>query len=138
MPRKYVRIKKVYSHRSKIQFTWLLPDPDEESEKNWFGVDLPVACGKFMKGLSEQTKDLLLFSHQVRWAPRSFFGVEDFLDDGNRRPYTYQKGKKSKNLTKHVSFKNRTGVYTVYGAIYTRRVHLKALCFRLTHPQGDD
>ncbi|KAK4850251.1 hypothetical protein QYF36_005141 [Acer negundo] len=40
MPRKYVRIKKVYSHRFKIQFTWLLPDPDEESEKNWFGVDL--------------------------------------------------------------------------------------------------
>uniref|UniRef100_A0A3Q7G531 Uncharacterized protein n=1 Tax=Solanum lycopersicum TaxID=4081 RepID=A0A3Q7G531_SOLLC len=25
-------------------------------------------------------------------APRSFFGVEDFVDDDNSRPYTYQKG----------------------------------------------
>nr|DAA64883.1 TPA_inf: L18 ribosomal protein Heart Stopper [Lotus japonicus] len=45
---------------------------------------------------------------QVHMAPRSFFGVEDFLDDDNSRPYTYQKGKKSKNPNKHVSFKQRT------------------------------
>ncbi|OIT01279.1 PREDICTED: uncharacterized protein LOC109229575 [Nicotiana attenuata] len=44
-------------------------------------------------------------------APRSFFGVEDFLDDDNSRPYTYQKGKKSKNPNKHVSFKQRTVAY---------------------------
>jgi ribosomal protein L18 len=48
---------------------------------------------------------------QVLYAPRSFFGVEDFLDDDNSRPYTYQKGKKSKNPTKHVSFKQRTVAY---------------------------
>ncbi|KAI4371900.1 hypothetical protein MLD38_010196 [Melastoma candidum] len=44
-------------------------------------------------------------------APRSFFGVEDYLDDDNSRPYTYQKGKKSKNPDKHVSFKQRTVAY---------------------------
>ncbi|XP_011078021.1 uncharacterized protein LOC105161874 [Sesamum indicum] len=44
-------------------------------------------------------------------APRSFFGVEDFLDDDNSRPYTYQKEKKSKNPNKHVSFKQRTIAY---------------------------
>ncbi|KAG5624743.1 hypothetical protein H5410_009961 [Solanum commersonii] len=44
-------------------------------------------------------------------APRSFFGVEDFVDDDNSRPYTYQKGKKSKNPNKHVSFKQRTVAY---------------------------
>nr|DAA64891.1 TPA_inf: L18 ribosomal protein Heart Stopper [Asparagus officinalis] len=45
---------------------------------------------------------------QVLFSPRSFFGVEDFLDDDNSRPYTYQKGKKSKNPQKHISFKQRT------------------------------
>ncbi|RXH82352.1 hypothetical protein DVH24_036693 [Malus domestica] len=44
-------------------------------------------------------------------APRSFFGVEDFLDDDNSRPYTYQKEKKSKNPTKHISFEQRTVAY---------------------------
>ncbi|KAK2640697.1 hypothetical protein Ddye_028492 [Dipteronia dyeriana] len=47
----------------------------------------------------------------VHCVPRSFFGVEDFLDDDNSWPYTYQKGKKSKNPTKHVLFKNRTRAY---------------------------
>ncbi|KAI6684730.1 hypothetical protein NL676_030643 [Syzygium grande] len=48
---------------------------------------------------------------QPHLAPRSFFGVEDYLDDNNSRPYTYQKGKKSKNPNKHVSFKQRTIAY---------------------------
>uniref|UniRef100_A0A0R0JVC6 L18 ribosomal protein Heart Stopper n=1 Tax=Glycine max TaxID=3847 RepID=A0A0R0JVC6_SOYBN len=52
------------------------------------------------------------FHHgQAHMAPRSFFGVEDFLDDDNSRPYTYQKGKKSKNPNKHISFKQRTIAY---------------------------
>ncbi|EEF27777.1 50S ribosomal protein L18 [Ricinus communis] len=49
---------------------------------------------------------------QVHYSPRSFFGVEDFLDDDNSRPYTYQKEKKSKNPNnKHMSFKQRTKAY---------------------------
>nr|KJB76634.1 hypothetical protein B456_012G097700 [Gossypium raimondii] len=47
----------------------------------------------------------------VHCSPRSFFGVENFLDDDNSKPYTYQKGKKSKNPNKHVSFKQRTEAY---------------------------
>jgi len=43
--------------------------------------------------------------------PRSFFGVEDFVDDDNSKPYTYMKEKKSKNPHKHVSFKQRTIAY---------------------------
>ncbi|KAI3447160.1 hypothetical protein Pfo_003825 [Paulownia fortunei] len=50
-------------------------------------------------------------SAQPSLAPRSFFGVEDFLDDDNSRPYTYQKEKKSRNPNKHVSFKQRTIAY---------------------------
>ncbi|AEE28359.1 putative ribosomal protein L18 [Arabidopsis thaliana] len=45
------------------------------------------------------------------FAPRSFFGVEDYVDDDTSRPYTYQKEKKSKNPDKHVSFKQRTVAY---------------------------
>ncbi|XP_027114486.1 uncharacterized protein LOC113763114 isoform X1 [Coffea eugenioides] len=50
-------------------------------------------------------------SGQISFAPRSFFGVEDFLDDDNSRPYTYQKEKKTKNPNKHISFKQRTIAY---------------------------
>ncbi|CAK9143113.1 unnamed protein product [Ilex paraguariensis] len=50
-------------------------------------------------------------SGQPCFAPRSFFGVEDFLDDDNSRPYTYKKEKKSKNPDKHLSFKQRTVAY---------------------------
>ncbi|MFS8034708.1 putative ribosomal protein L18 [Helianthus anomalus] len=50
-------------------------------------------------------------SIQACFGPRSFFGVEDFLDDDNSRPYTYQKEKKSKNPNKHISFKQRTIAY---------------------------
>eukprot|EP01018_Ginkgo_biloba_P007067 Gb_15062 [translate_table: standard] len=44
-------------------------------------------------------------------APRSFFGVEDFVDEDNTKPYTYRKEKISKNPKKHVSFKQRTIAY---------------------------
>ncbi|XP_039166717.1 uncharacterized protein LOC120292538 [Eucalyptus grandis] len=44
-------------------------------------------------------------------APRSFMGVEDYLDDDNSRPYYYHKGKKSRTPNKHVSFKQRTMAY---------------------------
>ncbi|KAL8166403.1 hypothetical protein V2J09_007902 [Rumex salicifolius] len=47
-------------------------------------------------------------SGQPHSAPRSFFGVEDYMDDNNSRPYTYKKEKKSKNPQKHISFKQRT------------------------------
>ncbi|XP_039167709.1 uncharacterized protein LOC120293018 [Eucalyptus grandis] len=48
---------------------------------------------------------------QPHVAPRSFLGVEDYLDDDNSRPYYYRKGKKSRTPNKHVSFKQRTIAY---------------------------
>ncbi|GAB2287365.1 hypothetical protein Dimus_039822 [Dionaea muscipula] len=50
-------------------------------------------------------------SGQPQSAPRSFFGVEDYVDDDNSKPYTYRKEKKSKNPHKHISFKQRTVAY---------------------------
>ncbi|XP_030939876.1 uncharacterized protein LOC115964761 [Quercus lobata] len=72
------------------------------------GVDA-YGGDKFRPYLYVLTSDVHI--GQVHCAPRSFFGVEDFLDDDNSRPYTYQKEKKSKNPNKHVSFKQRTVAY---------------------------
>ncbi|KAF6984253.1 hypothetical protein CFC21_002291 [Triticum aestivum] len=47
-------------------------------------------------------------SGQVLRSVRSFFGVEDFMDEDNSKPYTYKKEKRSKNPHKHISFKQRT------------------------------
>ncbi|XBJ17496.1 hypothetical protein VPH35_008889 [Triticum aestivum] len=47
-------------------------------------------------------------SGQVFRSARSFFGVEDFMDEDNSKPYTYKKEKRSKNPHKHISFKQRT------------------------------
>ncbi|KAJ0080618.1 hypothetical protein Patl1_23438 [Pistacia atlantica] len=65
MPRFYARIKKVFSPGFKLRITWLEPDPDDENEIVWCDADLPVACGKFINGSSEETEDLLMFSHQI-------------------------------------------------------------------------
>ncbi|RLN39997.1 uncharacterized protein C2845_PM01G21340 [Panicum miliaceum] len=48
------------------------------------------------------------FTHVILSSSRSFFGVEDFVDEDNSRPYTYKKEKRSKNPHKHISFKQRT------------------------------
>ncbi|KAH9688575.1 Ribosomal L18p/L5e family protein [Citrus sinensis] len=52
----------------------------------------------------EPEKKILLVIALVQWAL-------DFLDDDNSWPYTYKKEKKSKNTTKHISFKQRTVAY---------------------------
>ncbi|KAJ4719560.1 DnaJ domain containing protein [Melia azedarach] len=67
MPRFYARIRKVFSPGFKLQINWLEPDPDDESETAWCDVDLPIACGKFTAGSSEETEDHLMFSHQISW-----------------------------------------------------------------------
>ncbi|CBI34300.3 hypothetical protein VitviT2T_021148 [Vitis vinifera] len=71
-------------------------------------------------------------------APRSFFGVEDFLDDDNSRPYTYQKEKKSKNPNKHISFKQRTGAYMepfTLDVLISKRFVSASLTHRVTSKQ---
>ncbi|KAJ0014175.1 hypothetical protein Pint_20644 [Pistacia integerrima] len=65
MPRFYAQIKKVFSPGFKLRITWLEPDPDDENEIVWCDADLPVACGKFINWSSEETEELLMFSHQI-------------------------------------------------------------------------
>ncbi|OIW13311.1 hypothetical protein TanjilG_02831 [Lupinus angustifolius] len=75
---------------------------------------------------------------QAHMAPRSFFGVEDFLDDDNSKPYTYQKGKKSKNPNKHISFKQRTIAYMepfTLDVFISKRFVSSSLTHRVTSKQ---
>ncbi|KAL5566196.1 hypothetical protein UlMin_029360 [Ulmus minor] len=75
---------------------------------------------------------------KVHLAPRSFFGVEDFLDDNNSRPYTYKKEKRSKNPQKHVSFKQRTEAYMepfTLDVLISKRFVTASLTHRVTSKQ---
>uniref|UniRef100_A0A5B7BZE2 J domain-containing protein n=1 Tax=Davidia involucrata TaxID=16924 RepID=A0A5B7BZE2_DAVIN len=67
MPRFYARIRKVFSPGFKLRITWLEPDPDDEDEIKWVEEGLPVSCGKFKHGNSENTEDHPMFSHLVYW-----------------------------------------------------------------------
>ncbi|CAH1421722.1 unnamed protein product [Lactuca virosa] len=70
MPRFYAKIRKVFKTQFKLKITWLEADPDDESEIKWAEEGLPVGCGKFMGGESEETKDRLMFSHQIVYKKR--------------------------------------------------------------------
>ncbi|CAK9182733.1 unnamed protein product [Ilex paraguariensis] len=65
MPRFYAHVKKVFTPGFKVQITWLEADPEDQHQIDWVNVGLPVACGKFKRGSSEETSDRLTFSHQV-------------------------------------------------------------------------
>ncbi|XP_052189637.1 uncharacterized protein LOC127799548 [Diospyros lotus] len=67
MPRFYARIRKVHKPGFKLRITWLEPDPDDEDEIKWVDEGLPVTCGKFKHGKSENTEDQPMFSHLVHW-----------------------------------------------------------------------
>ncbi|KAF7846903.1 hypothetical protein BT93_L3607, partial [Corymbia citriodora subsp. variegata] len=65
MPRFYALIRRVYPGGFRVRITWLESDPDDENEIHWRKESLPVSCGKFKYGQSQNTKDRLMFSHVV-------------------------------------------------------------------------
>lgn len=67
MPRFYAQIRKVLRPKFKLRITWLEPDPDDKDEIKWVEEDLPVSCGKYKHGSSENTEDHQMFSHLVSW-----------------------------------------------------------------------
>ncbi|KAL1538976.1 hypothetical protein AAHA92_27659 [Salvia divinorum] len=98
-------------------------------------------CARVDGGCEIQSLSQIRGFHSARpsLAPRSFFGVEDFLDDDNSRPYTYQKEKKSRNPNKHISFKQRTVAYmepfTLDVFISKRFVSASSITHRVTCKQ---
>ncbi|KAK1390513.1 DnaJ subfamily B member like [Heracleum sosnowskyi] len=67
MPRFYAQIRKVFRPKFKLRITWLEPDPDDKDEIKWVEEDLPVSCGNYKQGSSENTEDHQMFSHLVSW-----------------------------------------------------------------------
>lgn len=65
MPRYYARVKKVLSPGFKLLITWLEADPDDEGEIDWQDAELPVGCGKFRLGDTQEIEDRAMFSHQM-------------------------------------------------------------------------
>ncbi|KAL2341177.1 hypothetical protein Fmac_009117 [Flemingia macrophylla] len=65
MPRFYAVIRKVLAPGFKLQITWFEPDPDGKDEFQWFDKQMPIACGKYILGMTEFTEDHLMFSHQI-------------------------------------------------------------------------
>ncbi|XP_020205050.1 LOW QUALITY PROTEIN: meiotically up-regulated gene 184 protein-like [Cajanus cajan] len=65
MPRFYALVKKA-AFPFKLRITWLEPDPDDQGETDWHDAKLPIACGKFRLGRSQNTTDRFVFSHQIR------------------------------------------------------------------------
>ncbi|XP_077240567.1 uncharacterized protein LOC143881406 [Tasmannia lanceolata] len=70
MPRFYARIRKVYySPEFKLRITWLEsnPNPKDEDVVNWVDAELPVGCGNFKLGGTEDNVERSIFSHLVSW-----------------------------------------------------------------------
>lgn len=67
MPRWYALIRKIYSNGSKLRILWLEADPKDRDGQNWLEEKLPVACGNFRTGKTQDTEDLLMFSHLASW-----------------------------------------------------------------------
>ncbi|XP_077232446.1 uncharacterized protein LOC143869772 [Tasmannia lanceolata] len=70
MPRFYARISKLrYSPEFKLKITWLefIPNFKDENEVNWADADLPIGCGNFKHGGSDDDLECTMFSHLVSW-----------------------------------------------------------------------
>ncbi|KAJ8636503.1 hypothetical protein MRB53_010770 [Persea americana] len=67
LPRFYVLIRKTYSHESKVTIAWLEPNPEDQYGLDWLKEELPLACGNFKIGYTEDTENLLMFSHLASW-----------------------------------------------------------------------
>ncbi|GAB2266290.1 hypothetical protein Dimus_001307 [Dionaea muscipula] len=67
MPRFYARISKVFSRGFKVRITWLESHPVDDDEIEWVNKELPISCGNFKLGQSEETEDHLMFSHIMSW-----------------------------------------------------------------------
>ncbi|PRQ42031.1 putative DnaJ domain-containing protein [Rosa chinensis] len=67
MPRYYAFVKKVLTPGFKLKIRWLEANPDDQGEIDWSEMELPVACGKFKLGKTQEIKDHHMFSHQMHY-----------------------------------------------------------------------
>ncbi|KZV29654.1 hypothetical protein F511_00932 [Dorcoceras hygrometricum] len=65
MPRFYAKVKKILKSPFGLRFTWFEADPEDEPDKRWIDEGLPVGCGRYELGRTEETRSLLSFSHKM-------------------------------------------------------------------------
>lgn len=65
MPRFYAKVKKVNVSPFELSITWLEADPIGDAYEKWVDEELPVGCGSFRHGKTENTSARLSFSHRV-------------------------------------------------------------------------
>ncbi|KAL8465505.1 hypothetical protein ACS0TY_034847 [Phlomoides rotata] len=65
MPRFYAKVKKVCTCPFKLLITWLEAKPIDPTYEEWIDEALPVGCGSFRLGKTEETDVHLSFSHQM-------------------------------------------------------------------------
>jgi len=68
MPRFYARIRHLNTTNFRVKYTWLEHSAVNDDEETWTDNNLPVACGNFTLGNTEESQDPLMFSHIVSWA----------------------------------------------------------------------
>jgi hypothetical protein len=109
MPRYYARIRHIDSCNFRVQYTWLEHDAANDEEDKWTDNELPVACGNYVLGQTEVSKDLLIFSHIVStvkrgkrgsytvypskgevWALYRGWSMQWISDADNHRSYEYE------------------------------------------------
>lgn len=108
MPRFYARIRKVVTPDFKLKVTWLEPNPEKKDEKKWVQASLPVSCGKFSLGETEEIEDRLMFSHRMyfekgshnthiiypnkreTWAIFKNWDIKWYSDPDNHKKYDYE------------------------------------------------
>lgn len=67
MPRFYAKVKSVRASPFELSITWLEADSTDGAQRQWIDAGLPVGCGSFKHGKTEQTSLRLSFSHQVHF-----------------------------------------------------------------------
>lgn len=66
LPRRYARINHISESPFRLEVTWLQPIPQNENERKWCEVRLPVVCGLFnFHDDEESLVDSAIFSHMV-------------------------------------------------------------------------
>lgn len=78
MPRFYAWVRNVVFPGFKLKITWLDPDPKNMDEIEWVDEGLPVSCGRFIIGDTEDSNDRFMFSHLIcleKWKSRKSFKI---------------------------------------------------------------
>nr|XP_043615956.1 uncharacterized protein LOC122587859 [Erigeron canadensis] len=98
LPRFYALVRRIYKSEFRLRLTWLEPELESNAEIKWAEEGLPVACGKFVKGKTEEMiyeKGSCRFSYVIYprageiWALFKDWNIEWSLDPEHHKRYKF-------------------------------------------------